>query len=281
MRSSGEDSVTAAGTVAVIDAALDSLAVLLPDSGTAALGVLQALERVQRRVTGLGYRLIRVVAEAPGEEFGGQRSRDVLADALRITPKEASARLFESADLTEGLTMTGESVQAVLPATAGKVEAGVIGRDHVRVIRTFLRDLPSGVDYPTRVEAEKQLATVAVTVRPDQLRTVAVHLDAVLNPDGSLSDDRDRDRARKRGIRVGEQERDGMSRVTGYISPELRAYLETILAKYAAPGMCDPDDDTPAVDTAVRDGEVSDDRARRDRRTPTQRNHDALHAVLR
>ncbi|WP_415640991.1 hypothetical protein, partial [Skermania piniformis] len=34
---------------------------------------------------------------------------------------------------------------------------------------------------------------------------------------------------------------------------------------------------TPAVDTAVRDGEVSDDRARRDQRTPTQRNHDALH----
>lgn len=182
MHSSDGDSDTVADAVAVIDAALDSLAVLLPDSGTAALGVLQALERVQRRVTGLGYRLIRVVAEAPGEEFGGQRSRDVLADALRITPKEASARLFESADLTEGLTMTGESVQAVLPATAGKVEAGVIGRDHVRVIRTFLRDLPSGVDYPTRVEAEKQLATVAVTVRPDQLRTVAVHLDAVCEP---------------------------------------------------------------------------------------------------
>ncbi len=174
--------VTAADAVAVIDAALDGLAVLLPDSGTAALGVLRELERVQRRVTGLGYRLIRVVAEAPGEEFGGQRSRDVLADALRITPKEASARLFESADLTPGLTMTGQAVQAVLPATAGKVEAGVIGRDHVRVIRTFLRDLPSGVDYPTRVEAEKQLATVAGTVRPDQLRTVAVHLDAVCEP---------------------------------------------------------------------------------------------------
>ena len=41
-----------------------------------------------------------------------------------------------------------------------------------------------------------------------------------------------------------------MSELRGWITPELRATLEAVLAKLAAPGMCNPDDDTPCVDGA-------------------------------
>jgi hypothetical protein len=61
----------------------------------------------------------------------------------------------------------------------------------------------------------------------------------------------------------------------GWISPELRATLEAMLAKLAAPGMCNPDDDT-----AVVDGAPSQEVIDRDSRSPAQRNHDGLKAGL-
>ncbi len=67
-----------------------------------------------------------------------------------------------------------------------------------------------------------------------------------------------------------------MSELRGYITPELRATLEIVLAKLAAPGMCNPDDDTPVVD-----GAPSEEAIQRDTRSAAQRNHDGLLAALR
>ena len=69
------------------------------------------------------------------------------------------------------------------------------------------------------MKAEQDLATVACQYRPDELQRYAVHYALVLNPDGSFSD---RDRARRRGITVGPQGFDGMSRISGYLTPEAR-----------------------------------------------------------
>jgi hypothetical protein len=62
----------------------------------------------------------------------------------------------------------------------------------------------------------------------------------VLNPDGEFSDEH---RARRRGITLGAQHQDGMSAITGWLNPQLRAGLDALLAKWAAPGMCNPHDD--------------------------------------
>ena len=58
-----------------------------------------------------------------------------------------------------------------------------------------------------------------------------------LHPDGEFSD---AERARKRGIMLGKQEFDGMSRLSGLVTPELRAAIEAMLAKLAAPGRATP-----------------------------------------
>jgi Domain of unknown function (DUF222) len=94
-----------------------------------------------------------------------------------------------------------------------------------------------------------------------------------LHPDGDYSD---AERARKRGIVLGAQEFDGMSRLSGLVTPELRAAIEAMLAKLAAPGACNPEDDTPVVDAAP-----DEDAVRRDQRSGAQRNHDAFLAALR
>jgi len=67
-----------------------------------------------------------------------------------------------------------------------------------------------------------------------------------------------------------------MSRLSGLMTPELRAALEAMLAKLAAPGACNPEDDTPVVDATP-----DQDAVRRDHRSQAQRNHDAFLAGLR
>ena len=64
-----------------------------------------------------------------------------------------------------------------------------------------------------------------------------------------------------------------MSAVRGWLTPEARATWEAVLAKLAAPGMCNPDDDTPVVD-----GAPPEEAVQRDTRTAPQRNHDGLNA---
>ncbi|MCX5043595.1 HNH endonuclease [Aldersonia sp. NBC_00410] len=124
-----------------------------------------------------------------------------------------------------------------------------------------------------REQAAAQLAGFATNMPPDELKKTADRLAVYLNPDGEFSDD---DRARKRGIWLGQQGPDLMSSLTGLIDPKLRAYLEPMFAKLAAPGMCTPEDDSPAVD-----GEPNEDEAQRDTRSMGQRRHDAVQAMCR
>ena len=102
---------------------------------------------------------------------------------------------------------------------------------------------------------------------------MAQRLAATINPDGNFSDV---DRARKRGVVIGRQHTDGMSPITGWLNPELRASLDAVLGKLAAPGMCNPEDQSPRVD-----GDPDPEVAGRDRRTTAQRTHDALLAMCR
>lgn len=72
-----------------------------------------------------------------------------------------------------------------------------------------------------------------------------------------------------------------MSPLRGDIDPVLRALLDPLLAKYARPGMCNPDDPAgPQVDLDRTDATAHADAAACDHRSPAQRNHDALKALL-
>ncbi len=237
------------------------------------LALLDRLEEETRRLRVPGHELINQLAEqAPPEELGGKLSH-VLADRLRITRGDAVRRVAEAADLGPRRALTGEALPPLLTATAAAQRDGKVGPAHVAVIRRFLHQLPSAVDLGTRECAEQQLAGLATQFRPDHLADIARQLDGYLNPDGNYTDD---DRARRRGLTLGNQGPDGMSKLNGLVTPEVRATIEAVLAKLAAPGLCNPDDDTPTVD-----GPPSEDAATGDTRSNAQRNHDALNAALR
>jgi Domain of unknown function (DUF222) len=237
------------------------------------LALLERGETVRRMQPALDHESIIQLSEYSSvEELGGTPAR-VLADRLRITPSEARRRLDEAADLASRRAFSGELLSPKLEATAAGQREGAIGTEHVRVIRSFFAHLPCWIDEPTRADAERKLAEVASRYRPDELKRFAAHLDLILNPDGNFSDE---DRARRRGITVGPQGPDGMSRLTGWLNPELRAGMDAVLAKWAAPGVCNPADEDPTVT-----GDPSDQAINADTRTTAQRIHDALTAMVR
>ena len=133
--------------------------------------------------------------------------------------------------------------------------------------------LPQFVDVETRAKAEAQLARLGREHRPDELAKLADKLMDCLHPDGDFSDV---DRAKRRGVTLGRQDLDGMTPITGWLTPEARATLDAVFAKLAAPGMCNPDDDSPCVS-----GTPSQAAIQGDTRSASQRTHDALVAAGR
>lgn len=237
------------------------------------LALLERLEQETRRLRVPGHQLInQLAAQASQEELGGTL-RCALADRLRITKAEAGRRIDDAEDLGELRALTGEPLAPQLSATAAAQRQGLIGDGHIKVVRSFFAHLPIEVDVSTREAAEADLADKASTYRPDELAKYTQRVMDWLHPDGEFNDE---ERARKRGIILGRQEYDGMSRLSGYLTPEARATIEAVLAKLAAPGACNPEDDAPVVDATPDEKAV-----RRDTRSHAQRNHDGLLAGLR
>jgi hypothetical protein len=237
------------------------------------LSMLERLERETRRLPVPGHALINQVSRHAGEvELGGKLGH-ALANRLRISRGEAGRRIREADDLGERKAITGEPLPPKLEATAEAQRAGDIGAAHVAVIRGFWHRLPDFVDVETRAKAEAQLARLGSEHRPDELSKLADKLSDCLNPDGNFTDE---DRARRRGITIGKQDIDGMSPITGYLTPEARATIDAVFAKLAAPGMCNPADAAPCIS-----GNPSQEAIEHDTRSAAQRNHDALNAAGR
>ncbi|MDC8985667.1 DUF222 domain-containing protein, partial [Mycobacterium marinum] len=230
-----------------LDTAVDAVAGLDFDALTTPewLALLERSERVRRRLPVPEHQLINNLAHhASAEELGGKLSH-AIAEWTLTSRAEASRRIKEAAELGPRRALTGKPLPPRLAATAAAQREGKLGAGQVTVIRRFSQQLPGWVDQPTRERAEADLAKHGSQYRPEQLAALATTIADCLNPDGTY---RDEDRARRRGLTLGNQHADGMSELRGLITPELRATIEAVLAKLAAPGMCNPNDDHPCVD---------------------------------
>jgi hypothetical protein len=269
------DDAAATAAFDALDKALDTVAGLnFTASNTRnRLASLKRCEQVRRRLPAVEHQLINQLArEATPEELGGTLPH-AIAEATLISRAEAGRRVREAADLGERCGLTSEPLAPVLAATAAAQRAGRLGAGQVAVIRRFYHQLPGFIDADTRAVAEAQLAELGTQYRPEPLAGLADRLMDWLNPDGNFTDD---DRARRRGLALGNQQPDGMSALRGWLTPEARASLEAVLAKLAAPGMCNAADDNPCVD-----GPPTEDAIEHDGRSAAQRNHDGLNAALR
>lgn len=232
---------------------------------TTRLRALERLETARRRLLTTAYDLVAGLAHEDPADVGGPVHK-VIADWLRISCAEARRRMRDAGQLMPRTTITGDTLPPELPATAQVWQDGLLDPQHLKVIQTFVRDLPSDTPPETVEGAERFLAEQATALRPDQLEKVANRCAVLINPDGKFSDI---DRARRRGFTWAPQRADGMSIGKLVASPELRANLDAWLARFAAPGGCNPDNEnTCAADEP-------------DTRNHAQRQHDALNALVR
>lgn len=247
-----------------VDAAYGRLRSICTDlAGNAfRIEVAERLEGQNRVNRGLSYRMFGEIAEpVDGSSLpAGVKVRDVLAGRLRLTAGEVKRRFALAARLRPRRSLTGPTLPPELPVLAAAVEAGEVGEDHVAAVCHALDRLPSFVTPSDRDAAERALVRRAREQDSKFVAAIGVEIADCLNPDGTFTDE---DRTRRRGLRLGRQGPDGMSRLSGWVDPESRAYIE-------------------AVTAAVRPGRHLPDGADgRDNRSPEQRCHDGIKLGLK
>jgi Domain of unknown function (DUF222) len=227
----------------------------------------QRLETLHRVNRGLSCRMFGEIADpvdGPDDPAlpANVSTRHLLESRLRLTSAEVKRRFRVAVRIRPRRSLTGPALVPELPALAGAVEAGAVGDDHIAAVLHALDVLPAAVSAADRDKAERILVRHATRQDAKFVAAVGERIADCLNPDGNFSDE---DRAKRRGLVLGRQCVDGMSRLSGWLDPETRAYLEAVTAAMR-PGRHLPSD-APAE--------------QRDGRTPAQRCHDALKLGLR
>ena len=238
-------------------------------------------------------------------EIGAKNWPDVLVTRMRLSAREASGRVRHAETLAPRRSITGDMLEPALPLCAAALAEGSIGEGHVTVIAEAIRMAAKYVDAATCAELEEILVPVAEACTPETVHQTAVTALYLMNQDGPGPDIA----RHKRGISIGKQDAEGLTRITGWLDAELAAYLGTAMDAWARPGVNNPDDpDSPAnpdvppeaqADAEADAHSVADPQsdpaeaaptpapltptgpACRDNRSRAQRQHDALKTILR
>ena len=244
--------------------AIDAAHAVLRDTDSDVVGnnfrvevVAERLETQDRANRGLMYRFFGEIVDPPDGSEGTPAVREMLSARLRITRGEIVRRFKLAARIRPRRSLTGPPLQPELPELAAAVAAGAVGEDHIRAVCRAVDVLPACVAPADVAEAERTLVHHATKFDAGVVIKLGQRIADYLNPDGLFSDE---DRARRRGLSLGPQGADGMSRLSGLLDPEARAYFEAIEAA-VRPGRHQPDSAEPQE---------------RDQRSPAQRCHDAL-----
>ncbi len=234
--------------------------------------VAERLETQHRINRGQMYRFFGELIEPPdGPEDpdlpAGTVMSKLLWQRLRIATDEVHRRIRIAARIRPRRTLTGPSLPPELPILAAAVDAGQVGDDHIGAVCGALDVLPSAVPEDKKEVSERILVRHAKSQDAAFVKYIGRGIADHLNPDGLFDEN---DRARRRGLNLAPQGPDGMSRLSGLVDPETRAYLEAVNAA-VRPGRHQPDQ--PDSD--------EHEQVQPDPRSAPQRLHDAVKLGLR
>lgn len=229
------------------------------------LAVLRGVEVARRKVSAVDHQVLTQCAEQGVAVQLGHRKLDVcLHQLLRISRRDARARIRAAVVCGPRRSFTGEPLAPIQPCTAAAAHDGLIGVEHTKIIGQILGKIPATIPAETVAQVEESLAGYASTLSPEALTMVGYRMLAYLNPDGNLTDTADR--ARRRSLSLGRQGVDLMSGISGTLTPSCRTKLDALFAKLAAPGAGTDHEHDPHPEVG-------------DPRSQVQRNHDALEAL--
>ncbi|MGV0743339.1 HNH endonuclease signature motif containing protein [Mycolicibacterium sp. XJ870] len=268
---------TVAARLAALSAAIEGVRGLPWGSLSAAdlLQVCAGVQDVRNVVPVVEHAAIAALAEQTTPAVIGAKSwPEVMRIRLRISGDEARRRFRDAINLGPRTSVTGEVLAPRRAATAAAQAGGWVTPDHVEELEKFFTKCPDWVDQQRRERFEEKLVAVAARETPETLGQTVNEALYLLDQDGDKPIDVPVER--KRGLTFHPQQPDGLSKVSGWVTPEFRATWEPARAKYAAPGMCNPDDETPCIS-----GVPSEEAIQADTRSIPQRTHDAFLAVGR
>lgn len=222
----------------------------------------ERLEIQERTNRGLMYRVFGAIADPPDEAGMSPMITDRLMARLRLSRDEVKRRFKVAARIRPRRQLSGLPLPAELPVVAQAVRDGVLGEDHLKVIYRAMDRLPSCVSAEERAEVEASLVREASKHDADFVKVIGKKIDEIFNPDGDYDE---ADRVRRRGMVLGPQGPDGMSRFSGWVDPETRCYIEANTAA-VRPGRHLPDGTL---------ADIPDDRSQ------AQRCHDGLKLGLK
>ncbi len=250
----------AASVLARLSAVVDELQNLdlttLP--GDQALDLLRDLEVQKRRLAPVDHALIAEIdSRGLAHEHACRNTATLVTQLLRVSPAEATGRVRAAAELGPRRGLTGQALPPVFAPVAAAQAAGTISSTHARIVTATVDALPAAVQAEHEEWVQQFLLEQAAQLDPALLKQVARRVVDTLDPDGTLTEERDRHRRRDLTIR---QRRDGSARVEAEVTAICAEALLAVLDSVAKP-------------TPKQDGT-------RDPRTPGQRRHDGLQDAL-
>ncbi len=251
-----------AASLAAMHAQLDSLLAgdLSAAGDEAVVETLREAERLRRRLAALDHRVIaeverRGVAQARGYRFPAE----LLIEALRVSRREAFARVAAARSLGPRLSLLGEVLPPVHPEVASAQAEGVVSVEQSRIIVKALDQLPGHVTVEAGDGIRNVLLGLAGVCGPESVGKAARHALILMEQDCAPPEADERREAR-RGVQVFSRP-DGSSRMTWELNPECTEAVLTMFDSLAAP--------KPEA------GGV------KDQRSGAQRRHDALLDALK
>jgi hypothetical protein len=193
------------------------------------------IESVSRMVYSV---MLDTVAELDSRSIaataGFRDTKQLLAAMMNLSPTEAGTRVTHAAQLASRRTLTGEVLAPLLPNTAEALAAGEIGPAQVRVITETMGAIPAWVSAVERDAAEADLARHARSFHPTSLHKIGQRILGCLDPDGRQPRDEPQPDPGAGELRMWDR-RDGRLGLEGYLEPEHRAAVRSLIEQLAAP----------------------------------------------
>jgi hypothetical protein len=210
----------------------------------------------------------------------GPRAPRWLADRFGLTHREAKTRVAAAARLTTTETTNPALVcDARLPQLTAAVRAGVLDAEPVARLDRMIAALPCSVQDRVAVAADAPVVELVRTAGPDAVAGLRPFLLGIAGVEEPYTDE---DRARAREVTLGRQGDDGMTPISGQLTPELASVLQRLMADYATPGSLTGTAGSAEVADGAdgAGGADADAEGVGDMRTAGQRRHDALFAAV-
>jgi hypothetical protein len=200
------------------------------------LTVLRQFETVRRRMPVVDHVLVgEVEVRSVADSLGARSTQALLRDVLRLSPAQANARVNAARRLGPRETATGELLPPQFPVVAAAQAAGEVSAEQARVITTTIEELPAAVRAEHDQSVEATLVEAARRFDPTVLARLGRHVQAVLDPDGTLASEEDQHRRRSATLVAN---RDGSGDLRAHLTPQALAKLQAALLPLAAPRPC-------------------------------------------